>query len=541
MEELRMQAAKMAEKFLKEDGDYRMGYVEAEQSNPKTRTLDKTFAENPEDGVRMLMSVDADLIKLFRNAVQSCEFDKFCEKIHSVIMGKGRIILSGCGSSGRLCMCIEKAFRNAVKKAGFPELEDKVVTIMTGGDYALIRAVESFEDYMVLSEMQVDEWNPTADDLLIGVTATGETTSIVGSAIQASKKGACVYMVVCSDPRTMIGKMERIDRLYLRENVSVIYLPCGAMAVTGSTRMQSSTIEMSVIMAAFECVLAGITGRRVTKEYLCDSFEKTVNYLQSDAVVDMIAKYAVRESDLYKENGYVTYFSENYVFDILTDTTERAPTFATPPLRQQCKKEQPLSWAFVKNPALSNEEAWLSCFGRKPRCISWPQEVYKKAGISKVVPDISVDRLLEFEIGCEPDPEREGENSIAVWIDSHSADENFERCASAYGDSVSLVFAVEEYPTLMEMFGHIGLKMAINVISTSTMALFGRICGNYMSFVDMSNKKLVDRGSRIIADLCGVTYEKALEELYYSSLLIENGNTEIMSPAQMAIQRLGRK
>lgn len=541
MEELRIKASQMAKNFLETDGDYRMGYVEAEQSNPKTRALDKTFAQDPKAGVRMLMSVDADLVKLFSDALGSAEFDVFCEKLHSIITGKGRIILSGCGSSGRLCMCVEKAYRNAVKAVGRPELADKVVTIMTGGDYALIRAVESFEDYMVLSEMQVDELNPTSDDMLIGVTATGETTSIVGSAIHASKKGAYVYMVVCSDPRTMIGKMERIDKLYLRDNVSVIYLPCGAMAVTGSTRMQSSTIEMSVIMAAFEIVLGQILNVEVSKEYLCQSFENIMNYLMQNEIVDMIADYAVRESELYKEGGYVTYFSENYVFDILTDTTERAPTFATPPLRQQCKKDQPLSWAFVKNPKLSNLDAWQSCFGRDPRCISWPQSVYKNVGIEKTVPDISVDRLMEFEIGCEPDLEREAKHGIAVWVDSKLPDESFKKCAAAYEDKTELVFAVDKWPTRMEMFRHIGLKMAINTISTSAMALFGRICGNYMSFVDMSNKKLVDRGSRIIADLCNVPYEQALEELYYSALLIENGNTEIMSPAQMAIKRLGRK
>lgn len=541
MENLREKARKMAEDFLQYEGDYRMGYIEAERSNSKTRTLDKTFAENPKEGVRMLASVDADLVDVYKNALYSEGFDVFCEKIYGILTGKGRIILSGCGSSGRLCMCIEKAFRNAVKQLGMPELEEKIVTIMTGGDYALIRAVESFEDYMVLSEMQVDELEPNEDDMLIGVTATGETTSIVGSAIHASKKGAYVYMVVCSDPKSMIGKMERVDKLYLRDNVSVIYLPCGAMAVTGSTRMQSSTIEMAVIMSAFEMVLARILGKEPDKSYLCESFGKTVEYIAEDGTASLIADYAVAEAELYKEGGYVTYFSENYVFDILTDTTERAPTFATPPLRQQCKKDQPLSWAFVKNPKLSNREAWYSCFGREARCISWSEDVYKGVGITKKVPDISVDRLMEFEIGCESDEEREEKHGIAVWIDSVKPDSYFEKAASAYEMKTELVFAVDKCPTMMDIFEHVGLKMAINIISTATMALFGRICGNYMSFVDMSNKKLVDRGSRIIADLCKVPYEEALEELYYSALMIEKGNKEIMSPAQMAIQRLGRK
>ncbi len=541
MNELRTKAHEMAETFLKSEGDYRMGYVEAEQSNPKTKTLDKTFAGNPYEGVKMLLSVDEDLIGLYKTALGSEEFDAFCHKIYETLSGTGKIIFSGCGSSGRLCMCIEKAFRRAVRGTALSHLEDRVTTVMTGGDYALIRAVESFEDYMVLSEMQVDEIEPTENDLLIGVTATGETTSILGSAIHASKKGAYVYMVVCSDPRCMIGKMDRVDKLYLRDGVSVVYLPCGAMAVTGSTRMQSSTIEMAVIMSAFELVIARLLGEEQTKDYLCSSFENTIRYLQNESNVKMIGDYAVKEASLYREGGYVTYFSENYVFDILTDTTERAPTFATPPLRQQCKTDQPLSWAFVKNPALTNGEAWIDCLGRAARCISWHEDVYKNVGITKKVPDISVDRLMEFEIGCEPDTEREEKHGIAVWVDSKKPDNSFHNCADRYEEKTELVFELEKYPTRMDMFEHLGIKMAINTVSTSAMALFGRICGNYMSFVDMSNKKLVDRGARIISDLCDVPYEEALEELYYSALLIENGEIEIMSPAQMAIQRLGRK
>ncbi len=37
------------------------------------------------------------------------------------------------------------------------------------------------------------------------------------------------------------------------------------------------------------------------------------------------------------------------------------------------------------------------------------------------------------------------------------------------------VFAVDKNPTRMNIFEHIGIKMLINVISTSAMALFGRI------------------------------------------------------------------
>lgn len=536
MNELRKRAVLLADKFIKEESDYFLGAVDAEQSNPKTRTLGKTIKENIADGVRMLQSVDRDLVDLYERTLYSKEFDEFCGHLYRVLSEKGRIILSGCGSSGRLCMGVEKAFRRATAKYGLKDYENRIVTIMTGGDYALIRSVENFEDFEVLSQKQVEELKVNSDDLLIGVTATGETTSVVGTAIAASKSGAEVYMVVCSDIQTMLGKIDRVDRLYLRDKVHVLYLQCGALAITGSTRMQSSTIEQAVIMSALESALSKIMGVEFSKENLCTMFEETMDYLSDDSVVEMMADYIAEETETYKQNGYVTYFSEDYVLDILTDTTERGPTFSTPPFRAQHKTDLPLSWAFVKNPALTNEQAWIDCLGREPRCIDWDEDVYTSAGITAKVPDISKERLLEFVIGNEPDPEREKQHGIAVWIDSKMPTEAFERCSLPYEKKKVLVFDFNKHQTMMDIFKHIGMKMAINVISTATMALYGRIDGNYMTYLNISNKKLVDRGARIISELCGVSYEEALTEQYYFSLVYEGASD--ISATQEAIKNL---
>ena len=294
-------------------------------------------------------------------------------------------------------------------------------------------------------------------------------------------------------------------------------------------------------MSAFEIVLAKMFGENVSKQYLCNGFEKMISNITEDACVKAIADYAVCESELYKNGGYVTYFTENFMLDILTDSTERPPTFAMPPIRQQCRKDLELSWAFAKNPSLSTREAWMDCFGRTPRCIEWTEEVYRSLGVNEKIPDISFDRLSEFEIGYERDGEREEKaDTIAVWIDTKPATENFEKCAASYKRKLELVFSPSGCETALEIFEHIGMKMILNAISTSTAALFGRISGNYMTFLDMSNKKLIDRGSRIISELCGVEYEMALEELLYEYLKVK-ASGETASPAQKAIQKLGVK
>ena len=68
------------------------------------------------------------------------------------------------------------------------------------------------------------------------------------------------------------------------------------------------------------------------------------------------------------------------------------------------------------------------------------------------------------------------------------------------------------------------MKIMINTMSTITMARIGRIRENYMVYVNISNKKLVDRATRIIAKLCNIDYEKANYELFLSKVSFEMQN-----------------
>jgi hypothetical protein len=55
--------------------------------------------------------------------------------------------------------------------------------------------------------------------------------------------------------------------------------------------------------------------------------------------------------------------------------------------------------------------------------------------------------------------------------------------------------------------------------------------------LSISNKKLVDRATRIIADLCNLSYENANYELFLSSLILKERN-ENLSPVKFTIDRL---
>jgi len=54
-----------------------------------------------------------------------------------------------------------------------------------------------------------------------------------------------------------------------------------------------------------------------------------------------------------------------------------------------------------------------------------------------------------------------------------------------------------------------GQKMILNMITTTTMIKLGRVKGNRMVNMQLSNAKLVDRGTRMIVDELGLEYEVA--------------------------------
>jgi N-acetylmuramic acid 6-phosphate etherase len=58
------------------------------------------------------------------------------------------------------------------------------------------------------------------------------------------------------------------------------------------------------------------------------------------------------------------------------------------------------------------------------------------------------------------------------------------------------------------------VKLALNTISTLTAARLGRLVGNSMAYLYPSNKKLVDRGTRLVAEQTGVDYETACYALH---------------------------
>ena len=61
-------------------------------------------------------------------------------------------------------------------------------------------------------------------------------------------------------------------------------------------------------------------------------------------------------------------------------------------------------------------------------------------------------------------------------------------------------------------------KLILNMISTSVMIKLGRVKDNKMVDMQLSNDKLVDRGTKMVIEQTGLKYEEA------KSLLLEKGS-----------------
>ena len=55
--------------------------------------------------------------------------------------------------------------------------------------------------------------------------------------------------------------------------------------------------------------------------------------------------------------------------------------------------------------------------------------------------------------------------------------------------------------------------MVLNMISTALMIRLGRVQGNRMVNMQLTNAKLVDRGTRMVQDMLGLSYEEAQQRL----------------------------
>ena len=188
--------------FIENEGQFHLGFLPTEQSNPITATLEEDFKRSTLAGVQCLQRADRQIPIALRHSFASRQFRSLVDDIvASVTSEKGRIVFSGCGATGRLSILLESMWRDFFHRRAAEltdeerRLADRSASIMTGGDFALIRSVEFFEDFAEGGRRQAEALRIGEGDTFVAITEGGETSSVLGTLAFAAEHGAKCYLV----------------------------------------------------------------------------------------------------------------------------------------------------------------------------------------------------------------------------------------------------------------------------------------------------------------------------------------------------------
>ncbi len=367
-------------------------------------------------------------------------------------------------------------------------------SFMAGGDFALIKSVESFEDRVDYGVRQLMELGLGPHDLLIASTEGGETPFVIGAANQAAKVSSrAPYFLYCN-PDEVLMSIQRSREVIEDRNIIKINLSVGPMAISGSTRMQASTVLMLGIGV-------GLLYKHASRKDFGAFYQDLLERLGQVAYRDF-APLTKNEAEVYQQGRYVNYVSDPALaISILTDTTERAPTFSLSGFENRLdeRKIHSLSYMFVAG-SENSDSAWNQMLMRSPRPLAW----------TDLNGRIDMDKVLGFDISPRGQDQRSLEVGTGTFrIFQVGGTVNF--CVG--GDLVRYYLGQDG------LFTHLMVKMLMNAHSTALMGLLGRYEGNVMTYVRPSNNKLIDRAARYAIQLLddrGVqtSYESVVHEIF---------------------------
>ncbi|MET8132315.1 N-acetylmuramic acid 6-phosphate etherase [Streptomyces sp. NPDC005251] len=158
----------------------------------------------------------------------------------------GRLIYAGAGTAGRLGVLDASECPPT-----FNTEPSQVVGMIAGGPTAMVTSIEGAEDSRELAAADLDALAVTADDTVVGVSASGRTPYAVGAVEHAHKQGALTIGLSCNAHSALAAAADH--------GIEVVV---GPELLTGSTRLKSGTAQKLVLN-----MLSTITMIRLGKTY----------------------------------------------------------------------------------------------------------------------------------------------------------------------------------------------------------------------------------------------------------------------------------
>lgn len=236
------------------------GKLQTELRNPRTMHIDKL------ETLEMLRCINYE-DHMAVNAVEAVlpQIAPVVERIVSGMKQGGRLIYTGCGTSGRLGVL--DASECPPTYGVEPGL---VVGVIAGGDHALRNAIEGAEDSREAGKSAMEPLALKAQDVVVGLSAAGGAAFVLGCIEYAKAQGCATVAITCNPDTPLEALCE----------YAIVPLT-GPEAVTGSTRMKAGTAQKLILNMLSTCAMIQ-TGR--VKENLMINVRPTNIKLQARAV-----------------------------------------------------------------------------------------------------------------------------------------------------------------------------------------------------------------------------------------------------------------
>lgn len=454
-------ANQLADDFLKVSDQFHLGFLPTEQFHPDSKNLSQLAIDNPAAAIEIWKKIDLAALHVLHTKKQ--ELAELASALESTLKKGNRIFIYGCGATGRLALTLEHCWRTMR-----PESADSVLGFMSGGDLALVHSIENFEDHPEFGARQVREIGFKEGDLFLAVTEGGETPSVIGALLEAQKMSKQKhFFLYCNPPKLLQEKLQRSARVLEDKNIRSISFEIGPMALAGSTRLQATTVQLTAIGSALF---------QLDPTQLID-FAGALDW-------SFLTEFVKEESRIYKNKDSLLYRTDSLAISILTDTTERAPTFSLGGFENRQEPGKPCSWSYLCIPSAKNaQDSWMKILLRKPISLEW-ENMAAIAGEK---------RLYGFDFSAEAEAFRQQK------IQPHQQF-HFDIFLQKQNLTFKLNENFKELPlgNLPYFYVHLILKLLLNVHSTLVMGRLGRFEGNIMTWVRPSNYKLIDRAARYV-------------------------------------------
>jgi len=202
-----------------------------EQRNPRSEHLEKMSA-------RELVQLFVEEEKFVQEALGTAVADlaRAIEIVTESLRNGGRLFYVGAGSSGRIGVLDASEIPPT-----FGAPNHLVQGVIAGGVTALHRSVEGAEDEESAGAFALDDRGGKGTDVVIGITASGQTAFVRGALARAKSLGAKTILLT-SNPAVAGGAAPGPPQSSIAATVDLlITLPVGPEILAGSTRLKAGT------------------------------------------------------------------------------------------------------------------------------------------------------------------------------------------------------------------------------------------------------------------------------------------------------------